>query len=156
MTNEPFCVIAGKKRINQWKWSKLRRMKEICFYLVSNLPVRFDWSIIGWTILLRALINLKEKANEVRLKIAKTAALISFIIIRQTDVSTCQHYVYNIEEQKNEEMINDSKHHLSPWERRTILMTDVCVCVYQCISKIKHSCMIAKEEEEYFRSVNCF
>jgi hypothetical protein len=45
-------------------------------------------------------INKPKPANDILLEIAKTAALISFIVIRQTDVSTCQHYVYNIEEQK--------------------------------------------------------
>lgn len=29
------------------------------------MPARFDWSIMGWTILLRALMNLKEKRGAI-------------------------------------------------------------------------------------------
>ena len=64
----------------------------------------------------------------------KTAALISLLVIRQADVSTCQHSVYNIDETKRrreekEEMINDSSHHLLAKEEKNPNDRCVCVCV---------------------------
>lgn len=37
------------------------RLRDLNTVTIGDLPARFDWSIMGWTILLLALMNLKEK-----------------------------------------------------------------------------------------------
>lgn len=37
------------------------RLHDLNTETIGDLPARFDWSIMGWTILLLALMNLKEK-----------------------------------------------------------------------------------------------
>ena len=104
----PFCVLAS------FRGEKQNRSLGVTQSV--NLPARLDWSIMGCTIRRRALMNLEEERSVRTLQRTQTAALIPspflFLVIRQADVSTCQHSVYNIEEQNRKKMINDSKHHL--------------------------------------------
>lgn len=43
------------------------RLRDLNTVTIGDLPARFDWSIMGWTILLLALMNLQEREREERM-----------------------------------------------------------------------------------------
>ena len=112
---------------------EMRKDQRETFALSLNLPARFDWSIIGWTILRRALMSLEgegeEKENSCKDSIAHLSS--SNPSNRRLDLSTlCLQHRWN----KKKKMINDSKHHLIASERKKRnCLNDRSLCVYVCI-----------------------
>lgn len=41
------------------------RLRDLNTVTTGDLPARFDWSIMGWTILLLALMNLKRRRKRI-------------------------------------------------------------------------------------------